>query len=126
MESFQQNEIEDFSPQIQTASYQTGKTSPVLLKTEINLKCSENDISDSNRSDGIKQTFHYINPVTHDFYSHTDVILDLSPGSPENFDLPSAQLVSEKHSQFINTESSVQTSAFSEKPTFSVLPLEYY
>ena len=44
----------------------------------------------------------------------------------KKINLLSASPVSEKHSQFVNTESTVQTSDFSEKPTSSVLPLETY
>ena len=68
---FQQNDIQGFSPHFQNASYQIGETSTEIQKFEINLKCSENDISDSNKSEETVQTFHSINPVTNGFYSDT-------------------------------------------------------
>ena len=68
---FQQNEIQGFSPQFQNASYQIEETSTVIQKTEMNLKCSENDTSDSNKSEETVQTFQSINPVTNGFYSDT-------------------------------------------------------
>ena len=89
------------------------------LKTEINLKSFTIDTSDSSTSEGTACCIEPIKPVCNNFFSDTDVILDLSPDSSDKNNLTSAPPVSETNSKFIDTRSTVQTPSNSEKFNFS-------
>ena len=84
-------------------------------ESEINLKFSKYDTSDPNLS---KKTANYIEPifpVTNNFFSDNDVILDSFRNSTENKNLPSAPSVSETNSKNLGTGSTVHKSNNSEQ-----------
>ena len=75
------------------------------------MKYFKNYTSDLNTSDEIVYCIEPINPVTINYVSDTDVILD----SSDNKNLLSAPPISETNSKFSDTGPTVQTSSNSEK-----------
>ena len=61
--------------------------------------------------------FETIHPVTHNSFSNTDLNLDSSPDFNENNNLPSALSSSQVNSEFVDTGSTMYTTAISGKPT---------
>ena len=92
----------------------------MILKTEINLKYFTGDTSDSNTSEETVYCKEPKNPVSNKFFSDTNVILDSTPDSSDDNNLPFAPTIWAKNSKFINTESTVQISSKCKKFNSSI------